>query len=144
MQTKKLLHLIFGFTILLQAAFFQIAMPNLVLCIGEDGHVAFEWRLQDSSSHHKDNVLPDLFTHSKKAGSAAANTNCSDINLHLHPSHAEHVQKKSNTSPVVNSIHIFQIIKQDLSAFPVLSVKDKSSSTLFLSLSTVHTTVLII
>jgi hypothetical protein len=93
MIKQKLLPVILGFSVLLQAAFFQVALPNMVLCIGDNGHVAFEWRPLSGHGQHNDAPLPGLFSLIPKEHSVFSEFNCTDINLHFHPSHAERVQK---------------------------------------------------
>ncbi len=119
MQNKKLLHIVLGFTILLQAAFFQIAMPNLVLCIGEDGHIAFEWHSQKGADHHKNRALPNLFAHSEKLKASTNSVNCTDINLHFHPSRAEKTQKQNISKMVSTVFHQFETQNQERINHPV-------------------------
>ncbi len=110
---KKILHSLLGFTILLQAAFFQVAMPNLVLCIGDDGHVAFEWRSQNTSGRHKDSVIPNLFSHGKIAQPVAGKIDCTDINLHFHPSQAEKTHNKNVTKTILNVFYALEARNQE-------------------------------
>ncbi len=143
MQKRKILHLFLGFSIMLQAAFFQVAMPNLVLCIGEDGHVAFEWHSQNTSDHHKDSALPNLFIHSKTADSASDKANCKDINLHFHPSQAEKTQNKNIVKISAKLFFAFYFKNQERTNPPV-SIKLFQPTLVNLNIGTEQSPVLII
>jgi len=119
---RKLIHTLLGFSILLQAAFFQIAMPNLVLCIAGDGHVAIEWRAQSESCQHKDRTVPDIFVHNEKEHSTASGVECTDISLHFHPSHAEMIQNNNITQLTVKIFDRFEFWDQKVIDNPVPSI----------------------
>jgi len=96
-NSNKILHLIFSLTILLQAALFQVATPNLVLCIGDDGHIAFEWPNDKEHCSHDIELDRLIFSNSENKFAGINETGCTDIDLHFHPSSANKAQKKNHS-----------------------------------------------
>lgn len=88
MILRNLLIIIVSYAVLLQAALFQVALPNLVLCIGENGHLAFEWQSKDSQCVADDLLNYSIFYDSGEDIYNSEEINCTDINLHFHPSFA--------------------------------------------------------
>ena len=143
MLKRKLLPVLLGFSILLQAAFFQVAIPNLILCIGDNGHIAFEWRSLSAYGQHDDAPLPALFLLTEKKDSSSSELNCTDINLHFHPSRAEKTQKKSITKFSSKVINTFNLWNPDVTELTV-SIKSFKLPLPRLNIGTEQSTVLII
>ena len=96
MTMNKSLNIIISFSMLVQAAVFQVALPNLVLCFGDDGHVAFE--LQNGSSQCDHNIsVSNIFSfHPENELTEIAGMDCTDIDLHFHLSYTDKIQKKNH------------------------------------------------
>lgn len=94
MSRSKISSIILSFILLLQAAFFQIALPNLVLCFGEDGHISFEWQTDKVECSNENLINKYLFNNIEDEYERTCEEKCTDIDLHFHLSIAEKTQKK--------------------------------------------------
>jgi hypothetical protein len=105
MPLKNKIKIFLSFSLLLQAMVFPIALPNLVLCFGGDGHIAFE--VQDETNHcaHNDSDNSNILLRTEYEITGLASTDCTDINLHFYHFHADIVTKHnpilSNTSVII-------------------------------------------
>lgn len=97
MRRKKFQIITLSFVLLLQAIFFQIAMPNLILCFGDDGHIAFEWQTDDDDCTPGNPVIRMMFSKSGQEYRETPELDCTDINLHFHLSSAEKNQSKKHS-----------------------------------------------
>ncbi len=88
MRDKKILHIFIGLALLLQALFFQVALPNLVLCFGEDGHLAFEFQVAQESCLHTSVLKNRLFSNAENGHVKNKDAQCTDLYLHFHTSFA--------------------------------------------------------
>ncbi len=87
MKDKKILPVVLTLAVFLQVSLSQVALPNLVLCFGENGHFAFEFQEKQEACEHSSLVnlpLLGMDTVHKRTH----DMECSDINLHIHPSYA--------------------------------------------------------
>lgn len=83
---KLLTHLLF-----LQALFFQVDLPDLVLCFGGDGHIAIE--VSEETDHNHDDNLSNSAKYFQFKDQKPED--CNDLTLDLHFSNA-HVNKSKN------------------------------------------------
>lgn len=97
MSRNKIFNITLSFILILQAAFFQIALPNLILCFGSDGHITFEWQSEEKLCDHENLVDSAMFSNSEKEFTGTPEADCTDIDLHFHPSFANKTQKKNNS-----------------------------------------------
>ena len=111
MRDKKTLHIILGLAVFLHALFFQMALPNLVLCFGEDGHLALEWHGGQEVCEHNAFVSTQIFNfdnfHVK-----THDVECSDLNLHFHPAYAFKTLKKK--SGAVSDISLTTVYRSSM------------------------------
>ncbi|KAA3657000.1 MAG: hypothetical protein DWQ10_14235 [Calditrichaeota bacterium] len=105
MKKNKLLNILLSFTIMIQAAFFQVAIPNLVLCFSGNDHIAFEWQDKDGLCAQENPVNQTVFNTLKYQVAETPETNCTDIDLHFHPSFAHTAKKSKLSSSAVNTIY---------------------------------------
>jgi hypothetical protein len=91
----KVINYILSITLVIQAALFQIALPNLILCIGNTGHVALEWQEKQEHCRHDNLVSKIIFDSIENIHSGSQEVDCKDINLHFHSSFASKVQKEN-------------------------------------------------
>ncbi|MGD9900429.1 MAG: hypothetical protein AB7T22_14990, partial [Calditrichaceae bacterium] len=79
--TKMILQIWLGLLILVQTSLFQIALPELVICFGEDGHVAIERDDCQDCVHpqndEEDAAITRPDNHLNEFG-------CTDLSLDLH------------------------------------------------------------
>lgn len=97
MIIRKTLNIILSLSLTLQALVFHIALPNLVLCFGDDGHIAFELKGEMNQCAHDNtvsNIIPFL---SENEIAKTPGVDCTDIDLHSHPSFADKIPKKNHT-----------------------------------------------
>ncbi|HES59123.1 MAG: hypothetical protein JW956_03615 [Calditrichaceae bacterium] len=97
MVVKTSLKILLSLSLLLQTMVFQVSLPNLVLCFGEDGHIAFEW--QDNTNHcaHNSSFSYNFLFETKSEITAKVGAGCTDINLHFLPSYADSIKKQNQT-----------------------------------------------
>lgn len=103
-NNNKILNIILSLTLLLQAALFQVALQNLVLCIAEDGQIALEWQSKENSCKHEDHSNKNIFNYNEIKSVATSEVNCNDIDLHFHPSVANKNQKTNYSLFILNTI----------------------------------------
>lgn len=89
MNQSKHLNITLIFALFMQTLFFQVALPSLVLCFGEDGHIAFEWNDTSTQCKFDAPVQQSNFNVEIKDYLEKPETDCTDINLHFHNSLAE-------------------------------------------------------
>lgn len=97
MIIRKILNFGLSFFLTLQAMVFQVALPDVVLCFGDDGHIAFELQGKTNQCDHDDvvsNFIPYL---SDEETNEIAGIDCTDIKLHFHTSFANKISKKNFT-----------------------------------------------
>ncbi|KAA3616767.1 MAG: hypothetical protein D8M58_17320 [Calditrichaeota bacterium] len=92
------LKVVLAFFVLIQSLLFQVSLPELVLCFGDDGHIALESSERDADHKHDKNHFSDLV----KLFNQNDSDDCTDINLDWHFSNAD-VIKKSNKNLNHNS-----------------------------------------
>ncbi len=143
MIKKKLLNIILSFSLLLQALVFQVALPNLVLCFGDDGHIAFELLGESSQCDHNDSAHNIIPFQSENEITGILVADCIDIDLHFFPSFAEHTQKKNYFTDTVKLIGQYLLWTND--CIPYSScLKLTHFSPLDPIIGTIQSTVLII
>ena len=132
--SKILTHLLF-----LQALFFQVDLPELVLCFGEDGHIAIEKAIEKDCRHDNDkfNIAYKILLAFDQKHDA-----CNDLNLDLHFSNAN-VKKNKNNVPQNNSnIYILAFSKHNNN---YLNTKKKiQTTTNKQTINIIHNTILLI
>ena len=117
-------------------------MPNLVLCLGEDGHIAFEWQHERQCDH--DNVQETiLFGNLEEENSEAGEINCTDIDLHFHPSSANITAKTSNFT-IVNNVFDFDFLPVTDRTNRLSSINKALDTPLDLLIEEIKNTILII
>ena len=143
MILKKLLNILIGYSILLQAALFQVALPNLVLCFGEDGHIEFEWQSEDSQCAADDLLDSTIFSDSNKDIYKSNEDNCTDINLHFHHSIADKTKIKYYSDYSVNKTVFYNSdFIEDSKSFSLNN--NKNASIINPTIGVIKNTVLII
>jgi len=95
MSRNKIINITLSFVLLLQAAFFQVALPNLVLCFGSDGHISFEWQFEKRLCSQENLVDSIIFSNSENKYAGTPEADCTDVYLHFHPSFAYKNHKKN-------------------------------------------------
>ena len=95
---KKYISKILTSLLFLQALFFQVDLPELVLCFGDDGHVAIEKKVETECDiddfHDVSNQIFQILD--------PREDDCNDLTLDLHFSNAD-IQKNKNNIPLSNS-----------------------------------------
>lgn len=89
MNQNRYLNILIIFSLFMQTLFFQVALPSLVLCFGEDGHIGFEWNDTSTKCEFDAPVQQSNFNIEIKDYLEKPETDCTDINLHFHVSFAE-------------------------------------------------------
>ena len=95
---NKGLKILLSLLIIAQSMIFQVSSPQLVLCIGDEGHIAVEV----SDDRHSDNenyYFEALFDKSNSLHHLL-NNNCIDISLDYHFGSSHISNKKSNDLPL--------------------------------------------
>ena len=107
MRDWKIPHIVLSLAVVLQVSLSQVALPNLVLCFGENGHFAFEFREGQEACEHNSLVnLPLLGMNT--IHKRTHDMGCYDINLHIHPSYAHNVVMKKNAmTPDTGFVMVF-------------------------------------
>lgn len=119
---KKQISIILITLVFAQTLLFQVDLPELVLCFGDDGHVAIE---QASDSAHEHNEIQDISYMDVFQAFNSRHDDCTDIELDWHFSNAD-VTKVKNKIPLYNSTFL---------QFPFLQISENS----FLNNNLVHT-----
>lgn len=96
------------FVLFLQTIFFQVAIPNLILCFGKDGHIAFEWLPEDDDCTPGNPINHILFSGHEQEYREIPEVDCTDINLHWHPASAE---KRQNQRHLLTQVKTYVSIK---------------------------------
>ncbi len=127
------------FFILIQALFFQVDLPQLVLCFGDDGHIALE-NNDGVACGHPENMLAKAV---KKLQSISEQHDaCKDVILDWHFSNAD-LTKIKNNIPKVSSyfVQFFPSINKvnALSFIQKIFLIEKNTT-----IESIHTTVLLI
>ena len=132
--TKILVHLLF-----LQTLFFQVDLPELVLCFGEDGHVAIEKAIDNACEHDGDTALQNIV---KIKTIKPLHDDCTDIKLDWHFANADIVKKTTkllkNHSPGFVTVFFSQSLQHTNQSSYHISKTSKHT------LSAIQTTVLLI
>jgi len=81
----KSVKIILALFVLIQSFLFNVSLPELVLCFGEDGHVAIE-KASNNSCDHDDEHLTKLENEEKIN---ERHEDCTDLNLDWHFSNAD-------------------------------------------------------
>ncbi|HGY56278.1 MAG TPA: hypothetical protein ENK44_11275 [Caldithrix abyssi] len=106
MRANKILYGFLILALLLQTAYFQVALPNIVLCFGDDDHIAFEWRDSQGICEHSSLVNNRVLSATTSGHSETHNMECTDLSLHFHPAYASEVTKKQ-----VQKVHNLSYIR---------------------------------
>jgi len=135
---KKQIFIILTHFLFLQALLFQVDLPDLVICFGEDGHIALE--LSKETEHSHDENLSDSAKYFQFMDQKSED--CNDLRLDLHFSNAN-VNKSKNTVPLHKSTPVFYSYP-NLSNKSINSNNEVQPATNKQTISTIHNTILLI
>ena len=134
-QTSKILtHLLF-----IQALFFQVDLPELVLCFGDDGHIAIEATSAAECSYDNDghNTTAGVFQVLNEK-----HDDCNDLKLDLHFSNADFNKNKTNLLKNKSTPYVPSFLNQNKYA---QNAKQKiQTTTNKQTISTINNTILLI
>lgn len=133
--SKILIALVFAQTLL-----FQVDLPELVLCFGEDGHVAIEKASDNACEHDGDTALQNIV---KIKTIKPLHDDCTDITLDWHFSNADIVKKTNNNIKNISSGFLSQAL-QHTSEYPVKNTSQQSANTNKHTITALQSTVLLI
>jgi hypothetical protein len=127
------------FFVLVQALFFQVDLPQLVLCFGDDGHIALE-NSDGVICDHQENVLAKAVK--KLQSISGRHDDCKDVVLDWHFSNADLTKIKNNIPkvssyftqffPSVNKVNALSFIQK------IFIIENNTT------IESIHTTVLLI
>jgi len=105
MKIGKLLNIGLSFLLILQAMVFQVALPNLVLCFGKDGRIAFELQNEDDHCIRANSVSNIVFGQAGMLNHGVHDNGCTDVDLHFHPASANktHRENQSDDTALVSA-----------------------------------------
>jgi hypothetical protein len=140
MNQSKHLNIVIIFALLMQILFFQVAIPSLVLCFGEDGHIAFEWK-NDTGQYKLEE--PIQLTDFNKDVIEKPETECTDINLYFYVSFAKK-SKNKNYSTIITErlIQNYNSVSESTNKYSFIKLHHTTEKNH--NLDTIQNTVLII
>jgi hypothetical protein len=127
------------FFILTQALFFQVDLPQLVLCFGDDGHIALE-NSDGVACGHPENLLAKAVK--KLQSISGRHDDCKDVILDWHFSNAD-LTKIKNSIPKVSS-HFAQFFPSENKTNTISFIKKIFLIENNTTIDSIHTTVLLI
>jgi hypothetical protein len=136
---KKQISKILTYLLFLQSLFFQVDLPELVLCFGDDGHVAIEVTSEADCVY--DNDTPNT----KASAFQVLNEkhdDCNDLKLDLHFSNADVNKNKTNLLKHIAYLHLpsfFSQNKQSQNANQKIQTTTNKQT-----INTIHNTILLI
>lgn len=139
---NKIMNVILSLTLIIQAAVFQVALPNLILCIGDDGHIALEWQEEQEHCRHNNLVNKTVFNDTENIHSGSQEVDCTDIGLHFHSSYAYKTQKGNksiNIAKIYGQQQLLVVNKFNKSRFTFITPTNLCNPTIELVKTTVLT-----
>ena len=137
----NLIKAILPFLVLFQSFLFKVSLPELVLCFGEDGHVALEGSVKDLDHKHKKDHLNELIkiqqTYNQK------HNDCMDINLDWHFSDANILKVKNRIPNYISTLYFPPTLLQ-ISDISLIHTHKVQLNTKAPTITAIQTTVLLI
>ena len=100
MVKNILANILLSYFLLIQGLVFQVSQPNIILCFGKDGHIAFELQNEEDHCIRANNVSEIVFGQAGMLNHGVHDNGCTDVDLHFHPASANKTHRESQSSDI--------------------------------------------